>query len=87
MHVNMGVFNFLNKMADMRCNLLSYHLFLWHLTYMFAPEEVKLCVFELFKVRGGALMQAFCCPDGKVSTDRIMKNHKENVIRVFAPYL
>ena len=38
----------------MRCNLLAWHLLIWELTAIFAPEEIRIDIFDLLSVRGGA---------------------------------
>ena len=58
--------SFLPNRSDYRCNLLSYHLLLWELFAIYAPEEIKIDVFELLKSRGGAIFFNFFIPTGKL---------------------
>lgn len=57
---------YLPDLADMRSNQLSWHLLNWELAAIFAPDEIKVDIFDLLCCRGGAILQNFITPDGKV---------------------
>ena len=41
---------------------------------MLAPEEIAVDVFDMLCVRGGALFQVFCRPDGQVEAEKMKES-------------
>ena len=56
---------FLPKKSDLRCSMLAYHLLLWEMQAILAPEQMRLDIFELLKIRGCAILTAFLDPNGR----------------------
>ena len=38
---------------------------------MLAPEEIKVDIFDLLCLRGGAPLQVFCRPDGQIEAEKM----------------
>ena len=72
----LGVFEFLIPRSDMRCNLMLYHLIQWELMAIFAPQEIKVDIFDLLCVRGGGFFQYFVHPTGHTLLERMIRNEK-----------
>ena len=56
--------------SDYRCFMLAYHLLLWELFAIHAPNQMKMDVFELLKSRGGAIFFNFFIPTGKLKQNK-----------------
>ena len=56
LHDSLRVFQFLTKMADFRCNMIAFHLIMWNLFAIFAPEKIKIDVFDFMCIKGGGFM-------------------------------
>lgn len=41
---------------------------------MFAPQEIKVDIFDLMCLRGSALFQVFCRPDGQVEAEKLKES-------------
>ena len=57
---------FLPLAIDYRCNLLGYHLFLWNIFAIVAPERIKLDLFNLLCSKGGLIFNSFVSPEGEL---------------------
>ena len=87
LHEGLPVFDFLAPMADFRCNLIAYHLVMWQLFAIFAPQEIKVDFFDYFCVRGGGQHQTFILPDGKVCSYIQSKVKNNYELRLLKPHL
>ena len=57
--------DFLNMEADVRCNLLAYHLVMWEIAAMVVPELITIDISDLLCLHG-ALFCAYYSPCGLI---------------------
>ena len=58
--------SWLPPQTDFRCNLLAYHLLVWEIHAILAPEQIKINFFDLLCIKGGAIFRTFAFPNGKL---------------------
>ena len=73
MHEKMALLKFLPAASDTRCNLIAQHLLMWELHAILAPDRIKIDLFDLICLKGGAIFQRFYMPSGKCSYFQEMK--------------
>ena len=56
--------NFLPNQVMYRCYFLARSMLVFELVAIFAPEEISIDPFELFKTKGGLMFNAWCGPTG-----------------------
>ena len=61
---------FLPKVSDYRCNMLAYHLLLWQLFAIFAPQLIKIDIFSILLSQGCSFFFCYFDPAGKCSPTR-----------------
>lgn len=84
---NMGIDQFLQPKADVRCNLMAWNLLQWELTSIFVPEQIKLDFFDLLCVRGGASFFVFVTPGGMVTVDKIYRDSSKEKKKYLKPWM
>ena len=52
-----------------RCFMLARTLIIYELVAIFAPQEISVDIYELFKTRGCLLFNAYCGPNGYSGED------------------
>ena len=49
---------------------MAFSLVWWELYALFAPDQIKIDIYDLLCSRGGALFQSYCTPCGLHVTER-----------------
>ena len=66
------------KEIDFRCSLFAYHLLCWELAAVLAPEEIKIDLYELIRVRGcSAITSVYMDWTGRVRFGKLITTYKE----------
>ena len=63
--------DFLQPNSDARCHMLTYHLMHFSFMAMLSPKDIKVDIFDLLCLRGGAPLQVFCRPDGEIEPEKV----------------
>ena len=73
LNIGLEVFDFLPKMIDMRCHMLAYHLLIWHLFVIYAPDKIQIDIYDLLSIQGGGFFSQFAQPAGSLHVCKPMK--------------
>ena len=64
----------LSRLSDFRCHMMVYHLIQWELFAIFAPEKIRLDLFDLLCIRGGGFLNClFMTPELRIEPKPIIK--------------
>ena len=62
--------------ADVRCNLMGYHLVMWEIAVMIWPDAIRIDIFDVL-IQHGAIFNAYYGPCGHV--DNILDKLQERI--------
>ena len=67
---------------------MVYHLIQWELFAIFAPEKIRLDLFDLLCVRGGGFLNClFVTPELRIEPKPIIKTTRQHVEKNWEPYM